>query len=78
MIKVWTFKIVGGEPIKIAIPQNPILDHKGEVTLWKMVGPPEWAEAIEKMLTVYGAQVERFTETRETDEERSLRMRSED
>ena len=79
MTKVWTFKIVGGDkellPIRISIPNTPLLDHRGGMTLWKMVGPPEWADAIEGMLKTSGAQVDRYTEGRGTDEEREERLK---
>ena len=37
-MKVWTFKITGGEPIQIGIPNSPVLNHVGRMTLWKMIG----------------------------------------
>lgn len=72
-MKVWTFKIVGGEPIQISIPRVPVLNHTGGTTLWQMFGPPEWADAIEGMLKASGCKIERYGEG-QTDEQEVGRM----
>jgi len=59
---VWTFQITGGKPFRLSIPQNPLLDHNGRMTLWKLVGTEMLADQVEHDISKFGGQVKRYGE----------------
>ncbi len=61
-VKVWTFRIQGGEAFDISLPANPALNHDGGRTLWKLLGPKELADAAASLIRAMGAEVEVFSE----------------
>lgn len=44
-LSVWTFVVIGGRYINLSLPNNPIFDHRGMKTVWKVACTE--AEAIE-------------------------------
>lgn len=74
-VKVWTFLVRGGpDDLSISLPGNPPLHHTGSMTIWKLVGTQETADAATGLLRSLGASVEVFTEE-ESQEQRAERMR---
>jgi len=74
--KVWTFVLRGGEKFILNMPRTPLLEHKGGMTLWKMIGTEQVALAAETLIRESGAEVELHTEwqTKEQAEIRQQRL----
>jgi len=65
-VAVWTFAIRRGKPFDLKLNEKlgPPLSHDGLVTVWKMVGTKEEADAVRDMVTgpLIGAKVNIYTE----------------
>lgn len=84
--QVWTFEIRGGSPFRLDAQSNPSLLHgyhftpwrithnPPSMTLWKMVGTTEQADAVEAAIHEAGAKVRRYTEE-QSPEQRNERLR---
>ena len=72
-VRVWTFLLIGGESFRLALPGNPLLDHTGGTTLWKLVGTRELAESAGQLMTLTGVTVRVFTEE-QTPEQARIRQ----
>lgn len=59
---VWTFRVHGGHPVRVAIPHNPHLVHEGATTLWKLVGSQSLADSVRTALEEAGCVVQVTTE----------------
>lgn len=75
-MRMWTFVIHGGSPISIKMPNNPVLDHDGDRTIWKMFGSEDQADSVQRVLESQKCRVDRYSEgeTVEQQEERKKRM----
>lgn len=71
--RVWTFRIVGGSPFQMQLPNHQPLDHQGRLTVWKLVGSQSLADAARDILTGIGATVDVFAES-ETPEQTDERI----
>lgn len=78
--KVWTFVLEGGQPMQLRLQGlvGPGLDHKGQRSLWKMVGTAEEAEAAKALFSgpLVQAKVTLYTEG-DDDEVEALRHQGE-
>lgn len=59
---VWTFMVTGGGPFALTVPQNPTLEHRGGMTIWKLVGTEILADQVEADILAFGGTVKRHTE----------------
>jgi hypothetical protein len=57
--RVWTFLVLGDQPFRLALPNNPILDHHGgpKRTDWRLVGTRALMEASKEHIQEQGATV---------------------
>lgn len=71
-VKVWTFRIQGGQEFSITLKGNPSVNHDGGRTLCKLVCSFEVAEQFIGLVKALGSSVEVFTEeeSQEQTEER--------
>lgn len=81
--RVWTFEIRGGSSFRLDVQSNPSLLHGCDLatwriepglSLWKMVGTVEQADAVEAAIREAGARVRRYTEE-QTPEQEAERLR---
>lgn len=63
--KCFTFKIVGGEPFQLYVPLSPVLEHHGQMTLWKVVITPDQLPYIISFIEKRGSQVTLYVEKEE-------------
>ena len=67
--RVWTFEI-RGSTFQLDAQGNPPLRHNSPgLTLWKMVGTVEQADAVEAAIREAGARVRRYSEDQSPEQE---------
>ena len=62
MMYVYTFVITGGSEFRLALPNNPVLDHNGHKTVWKVVTDAKHALALFHAFRAFEASVTYHTE----------------
>lgn len=71
--RIWTLLIEGGEPFQLKtqspLPKNPILEHNGGHTVWKMTGSQAEMEILKQTIQdCFGVHVEPLTEIQDDDQ----------
>lgn len=72
--RIWTLVITLGRPFQLRLPMNPLLEHDGVRTIWKLHGTSSDVEAAKIAIEeTSGAEVTFYTEE-QTAEQRYERM----
>lgn len=72
--RTWTLLMTGGFPFQLKLPMNPLLEHDGTRTVWKMFGTlDEIHTVIQVIKDLSEVSISIFTET-QTTEQRKERM----
>ena len=60
---LWTFRLVGGEPLSLKARQGlPTMEHQGSLSVWSILLTEEEASALEALLVEKGIKVGRWAE----------------
>lgn len=66
---LWTFQVIGGEPVAVQPPGNPILQHDGGMTLAHLMLTNEQAQEVVRVLEDGGSKVKVRQAEKQTEEQ---------
>lgn len=72
--KVWTFRLTSGPPFRLGLPNNPVLDYKGGLEIWKAIMTEATAKSLLHLMETMNVRVTCFCE-KETSEQTIERLR---